>query len=91
MEDIGLSSLFSKDADFSKMTSESVWIHNLTHKTSINIGPQGIQAGLAAVTGATPDEDFPTENSVVLNRPFLYMLVDNESNIPVLIGTVFEP
>lgn len=91
MEDIGLSSLFSKDADFSKMTSESVWIHNLTHKTSINIGPQGIQAGLAAVTGAAPDEDFPTENSVVLNRPFLYMLVDNESNIPVLIGTVFEP
>ena len=90
METMGLSSLFSKSADFSKMTSESVWMHDLTHKTSIHIGPQGVQVGSATVTEVTSDKGFPMEDSVVLDRPFLYMLVDNESNIPVLIGTVFD-
>lgn len=90
METMGLSSLFSKSADFSKMTSESVWMHDLTHKTSIHIGPQGVQAGSATVTEVTSDKGFPMEDSVVLDRPFLYMLVDNESNIPVLIGTIFD-
>jgi serpin B len=29
--------------------------------------------------------------SVVLDRPFIYAIVDNETNLPLFIGTVYNP
>ena len=31
------------------------------------------------------------EKQVILNRPFVYMLIDTENNMPLFIGTMIDP
>ena len=65
-------------------------ISGVLHKAYIAVDERGTKAGAAtvvAVDGATSAD--PTEvKYVTLDRPFVYMLIDCESNIPIFIGTV---
>ena len=60
------------------------------HKTYITIGPLGTKAGASTLiempTGSAENPVYA--GTVVLDRPFVYMIVDNEYNIPLFIGTV---
>lgn len=67
-----------------------LFISQVIHKTYIEVDERGTKAGAAtavlADAGAAPDpEPVPV---VHLDRPFLYMLVDTETNLPAFIGTV---
>jgi serpin B len=81
------------NADFSKLgTSEgrNIYIGSVTHKTFISVGEKGTKAGAATVvemsdTQAEPPTDIKEVN---LDRPFVYMIVDCENNIPLFIGTM---
>jgi serpin B len=65
-------------------------IGRVLHKTHIDVDAEGTKA--AAATAATitfkgmPLE--PERKTVILNRPFLYMIVDTNTNLPMFIGTV---
>ena len=83
------------NADFSKLgTSEgrNIYIGSVTHKTFISVGEKGTKAGAATVvemsdTQAEPPTDIKEVN---LDRPFVYMIVDCENNIPLFIGTMMN-
>lgn len=67
-----------------------LFISQVLHRTYIEVDERGTKAGAAtavlADAGAAPDpEPVPV---VYLDRPFLYMLVDTETNLPAFIGTV---
>ncbi len=67
-----------------------LFISQVIHKTYIEVDERGTKAGAAtavlADAGAAPDpEPVPV---VHLDRPFLYMLVDTETNLPAFIGAV---
>ena len=82
-------------ADFGRLgtyTDMNIYINRVLHKTFISVGEQGTKAGAAtsvemAAGSAAPPED-PKE--VYLDRPFVYMLVDCENNIPFFIGTMMD-
>ena len=61
------------------------------HKTFIQVDEKGTKA--AAVTAiVASDEAAPEEpKHVNLDRPFLFMIVDNEHKLPVFIGYVMDP
>ena len=69
-------------------TEGPIEISRVLHKTYITLGPQGTKAGAATVvemkSGSMPEY----VGTVELNRPFVYMIVDNSYNIPLFIGTV---
>lgn len=67
----------------------NIVISRVIHKTFISVTENGTQAGAATVVemraeGAAEMIEYRT---VTLDRPFVYMLIDCENNIPLFIGT----
>lgn len=80
-------------ADFSKMGESSdgpLYIGKVLHKTFISVNESGTRAG--AVTkviirevGAPAPQDPKIVN---LDRPFVFAIIDNETNLPIFAGTL---
>ena len=70
----------------------NIFISRVLHKTFISVGEKGTKAGAATVVemadGAAAEPQEPKE--IYLNRPFVYMLIDCENNIPFFIGTMMD-
>ncbi len=88
LEDMGMPTAFMEGlADFSKMSTRRLHIGQAVQKTAIELSPTGTKA--AAATGAAmEDECEPTY--VYLNRPFVYMILDAKTNLPLFIGVMTE-
>lgn len=96
LEALGMTDAFDMDrADLSGLGDSELgplYISRVLHRTHISVDEQGTQAGAATVVEAACGSagpgggDPPPE--VCLDRPFLYMLVDRETNLPAFIGTV---
>ena len=85
----------SEAADFSGLgtsTEGNIYISRVIHKTFISVGEKGTRAGAAtAVAMAYGSAFIEQPKTVFLDRPFIYMLVDLETNTPFFIGTMMEP
>ena len=91
---LGMPDSFSPtNADFSKLqksSSSKIYISEVLHKTFISVDELGTRAG--AVTKVDLGEISLTKTTelVKLNRPFVYAIIDNATNLPVFIGTVMS-
>ena len=86
---MGMETMFSSDADFSAMTDTDVFCSAVEQKTFIDVSRNGTKA--AAVTWGTVECESaePMESySVILDRPFLYAIVDNATGLPLFIGVI---
>ncbi len=92
LEEMGIKDAFSAIADFSEMSENNLSISKVVHKTHITVNEKGTKA--SAVTGVTMKNTAvltpATTKEVVLDRPFVYMILDNENNMPVFIGMVTD-
>lgn len=92
LKEMGIKDAFSSIADFSEMAENNLSISRVIHKTHITVNEKGTKA--AAVTGVTMTNTAvltpATTKEVVLDRPFVYMILDNENNMPVFIGMVTD-
>ena len=93
---MGMTDAFDVDlADFSQLGSyeeQNIYIGNVLHKTFIDVEERGTKAGAVTVVSmkdgsAAPPED-PKE--VYLDRPFVYMIIDTDNNIPLFIGSMTD-
>lgn len=83
------------DPDNADLTGIGTWeqgnlyISKVLHKTYISVAEKGTKAGAVTavlVAGNTAAPEKPHE--VYLDRPFVYMIIDCENNVPFFIGTV---
>ena len=96
LKSMGMTEAFDMyNADFEALgtsTGGNIYISRVLHKTFISVGEKGTKAGAATVVemkdGAAAEPTEPKE--VYLDRPFVYMLVDCENNIPFFIGTMMD-
>lgn len=82
-------------ADFSGLGSSSrgnIFIGRVLHKTFISVGEKGTKAGAATVVEMRDEcaDEIIDPKQVYLDRPFVYMLVDCENNLPFFIGTLMS-
>ena len=84
-------------ADFSDMVAENeerkIFISKILHKTYIRVDEKGTKAGAATMVIMNDATALPTTKEppkVYLDRPFVFMLIDTESNVPFFIGTVMD-
>ena len=79
-------------ANFSKMATpyEGIYIKDILHKTYIQFSEVGTKAG-AVTKVEMAEKSTPYENKVILNRPFVYAIVENGTKLPIFIGTVMNP
>lgn len=89
---LGMEQAFTANADFSAMVdpSDSVSISRVLHKTYIQLDRIGTKVAAATVIEDTVGALFEPEppKMVILDRPFVYAIVDTEMGLPVFLGVV---
>lgn len=90
---LGMTDAFDPDsADFTGMGRSDtgrLYINTVMHSTYIELNAHGTRAAAVSIVGVGDGADAPMETrSVILDRPYLYMIVDTEYNLPLFIGTV---
>ncbi len=92
LQTLGMASAFTSSANFSDIGADDLYIGDVLHKTYISVDESGTRA--AAVTEVTVQctsatlIDTSKIKNVILDRPFIYMIIDTETNLPVFIGTM---
>lgn len=96
LKGMGMTEAFDDtQADFGKLGTSTVGnisISRVLHKTFISVGEKGTRAGAATAVEMKAEGAYEPQVSmeVYLDRPFVYMLVDCENNIPLFIGTMMD-
>ncbi len=76
-------------ADFSQLSNMSKpFVSEVKHSAFIEIGPQGAKAGAATVAEMKDSSALVDVKEVKLDRPFMFVICDNESGLPVFVGIV---
>lgn len=96
LADMGMPDAFNPYvSDFSGLgasTAGNIFISRVLHKTYVSVGERGTRAGAATIIemkdGAMVEIEKPKE--VILDRPFVFMLIDTETSLPFFIGTVMD-
>ena len=94
LEAMGMSNAFNVTfANFSGIgdsTEGGIYISKVIHKTYIQVGEKGTKAGAVTAIEMNDGSAGPPDEvkQVYLDRPFVYMLIDCETNIPFFIGTM---
>ena len=101
LKQLGMTSAFDVDAaDFTRLGTprsdgENIYIGRVLHKTFIAVDELGTKAGAVTVVEMLNGSAAPAEEEeikyVILDRPFLFMIIDRENNIPIFMGTVTMP
>lgn len=94
LKSMGMSDAFDEHlADFSGLaTSElgNIFISRVLHKAYICVDEKGTEAGAATAVEMTLESAVEVSKTVCLDRPFVYMLIDCETNLPIFIGTAMD-
>ena len=92
LEALGMTDAFDGQlADFSGIgssTEGNLTISQVLHKTRIAVDEKGTKAGATTAVVVEPTEAPSDPKEVLLDRPFLYLLVDCQEQLPIFIGTV---
>ena len=96
LQSLGLVDAFTDYADFTEMTDvtegNGIKISKVIHKTHIEVDNAGTKAAAvtAVIMEATSAGPMAQPKSVIIDRPFVYLIVDSEYNLPVFMGIVTE-
>lgn len=94
LADMGIKKAFDEGlADFSSLgrsENGNIFINRVIHKTYISVGESGTRAGATTVIEMATSSITMNMHYVTLDRPFVYMLIDCENNLPLFIGTLAD-
>ena len=92
--DMGMADAFDVDkADLTDLgtADENLFISRVIHKTRIGVDENGTKAGAATVVEVLVGSAAPEDLKIVfLDRPFMYLIVDTESYLPLFMGTTLS-
>lgn len=92
LKSMGMTDLFDPSrCDLSKLSSDDVYVSEVGQKTYIQVDQNGTKAaavtwGTAAGNAAAPG----TPVEVILDRPFVFAIVDLQTGTPLFLGTVAD-
>jgi serpin B len=91
LSELGMPTAFNSGlADFTDMATSAdgnIYISRVIHKTFISVDERGTKAGAATVVEMVAESAPSDPKIVILDRPFVYMLLDLETGLPFFIGT----
>ena len=92
LQSLGITDLFSPThADLSNLSNQRTFLSQIKQKVKIEVNQNGTKAaavtwGEMKATSAAPVEDI----HIILNRPFVYAIVDNTTSVPLFLGLVHQ-
>lgn len=79
--------IFTAKANFSKITTDSISVNKMTQKNSLTIAEKGtLKSNLKQTELTAYDDNY--EEKIILNRPYAYLIINNETNDILFIGKV---
>ena len=93
LQALGMGDAFDKDkADFSGMTGDKdLYISDVIHKAFIDVNEEGTEAAAATVVGMSTTGMPAEELTIHLDRPFIYVIYNTQTNAVVFMGHVVNP
>lgn len=92
LKNLGMKRAFdSKMAEFTKMVNSvrgNAYIGSVLHKTFISVDELGTKAAAVTVVEMGIECSFSYNYYIKLDRPFVYMIIDNQTNLPIFIGVL---
>ena len=67
-----------------------LFISQVLHRTFLAVDAAGTRAGAATAVAMDAGADAPVTREVILDRPFLCLLLDGETGLPLLMGAVTD-
>lgn len=84
---LGIKDAFhARTADFSGM-AEGLYISDVLHKAVIDVKESGVSAAAATAIITRNTSIKNPQMKITADRPYLYMIVDTQTNLPLFIGT----
>jgi serine protease inhibitor len=94
LRQLGVVAAFDDDADFGEITEAArLRIGAVAHKAYIDVDEQGTEAAAATavVIRAAAAMRPPPPVTMVVDRPFLFAIVDSTTGVPLFLGQVSHP
>ncbi|XP_054986240.1 alpha-1-antichymotrypsin-like [Sorex araneus] len=89
---LGLRSVFSRDADLSGLThAKNLRVSEVVHKAVLDVAEEGTEAAAATGTKFTPFSARSYKTIVNFNRPFLVVLLSEDTKSILFLGKVADP
>lgn len=89
LEDMGVTDAFGDAADFSGMTEEvKVKVSQVVHQAVISVDEKGTEAAAVTTIEIMP---MSLPDTVMLNRPFLVMIVEDSTKSILFMGKITNP
>ncbi|XP_059354984.1 alpha-1-antitrypsin homolog [Carassius carassius] len=89
LQDMGVTDAFSDTADFSGMTGEvKVMVSQVVHKAVLSVDEKGTEAAAVTTIEIMP---MSLPDSVILNRPFLVLIVEDTTKSILFMGKITNP
>lgn len=85
---MGLTDAFTEAADFSRMSNTVQHVDEVIHKTYLSVDEEGTEAAAATAIVMTKSARPLMGKTVMLDRPYLMAIVDNETDCLLFLGAV---
>lgn len=96
LQSMGMSEAFTERADFSKAGKipegmRKMYIDKILQKTYVKVNERGTKAVAVTMLGFCDSVCIQMlSEEVILNRPFVYMIIDHANSIPVFMGVLMD-
>lgn len=88
--ELGIKELYTEKANLTKMTDDKIYIEENLQKNYISIGEKGTKESNVNKDNIEPFSYNEDTESIILNRPFAYLIVNNETNDIMLMGKIIK-
>lgn len=86
-----INEVFTEKANLTKLTDDKTQITKMIQKTKISIGEKGTVNSTMSQSNLENYSEEDYTQSIILNRPFAFLIKNNENNEIILIGKVVSP
>jgi serine protease inhibitor len=90
---LGIQSALSLQADFSGMSASHLYVSEVKHQSFVEVNEEGTEAA-AVTTGVMALASFqqqPPPFDMVVDRPFVFMISEQQTRCILFMGMVFKP
>ncbi|HTY85839.1 MAG TPA: serpin family protein [Candidatus Acidoferrum sp.] len=93
LKGLGMKQAFAREADFSAMAGESLFISEVKQKSFVEVNEEGTEAAaVTTVTMSNSAEIQPIKSfEMIVDRPFLFVIGDNQTQSILFMGLVSDP
>ena len=86
---MGLSTVFSPNADLSRITASPLWLSSAKQETVFEINEEGVSASAYSTLQIAGEPIIEDRAEMILDRPFLYVVSVRE--VPLFVGVCRDP